>query len=133
MKEFLLDTHILIWAATETKKNSPKVNAILEDIENTIYVNLISFWEISLKYAKGSLNLGKHRPEDFPYYCIEMGFRLINLNENLSSSIYQLTADYHRDPFDRMLIWQAIQNNFTLITDDKYIKMYQSEGLKTLW
>ncbi len=50
-----------------------------------------------------------------------------------ANSYYKLDATYHRDPFDRMLIWQAISEKFTLITKDSTINLYKTAGLKTIW
>lgn len=59
-----------------------------------------------------------------------MGFEIESLSAGDSSTYYKLEASHHKDPFDRMLIWQAIRNNFTLITVDKDIKKYKSSGLQ---
>ena len=59
-----------------------------------------------------------------------MGFEIESLTAKDSSSYHQLKATYHKDPFDRMLIWQAISNNYTFISVDSNVKKYASEGLK---
>lgn len=73
------------------------------------------------------------KPTDLLFKCKEDGYLLIPLEHEDAASFCNLSAVYHKDPFDRMLIWQAIQNNYTLITNDDNIKSYKSEGLKTLW
>jgi PIN domain nuclease of toxin-antitoxin system len=69
-------------------------------------------------------------PEDLPGACQLMGFEIENLSAEDSSTYHQLKATWHRDPFDRMLIWQAIRNGYTLISNDDNVKKYVSEGLK---
>jgi PIN domain nuclease of toxin-antitoxin system len=130
---YLLDTHIALWYLISPEKISNKARSVLEDINNEIVLSAVCFWEISIKYQVKKLYLNTKTPQDIYLYFYNNQFTIIELTAKDTSSIHQLAADYHRDPFDRMLIWQAIQNNFILITDDECIKMYQSEGLKTLW
>ena len=129
---YLLDTHILLWSIFYSEKLSLKVNSILNNTDNEILVTSINFWEISMKFAKGNLDLGKYLPEDLIKITEDMGFELKNLSIEETSSLHNLSGEYHKDPFDRMLIWQAIHNNFTLISDDKFVNMYKANGLKVL-
>ncbi|MEO6285911.1 MAG: type II toxin-antitoxin system VapC family toxin [Dyadobacter sp.] len=130
--KYLLDTHALIWALTETGKLSKTVKNILVKSDDQVIVSTISFWEISLKYSLGKLDLGGLLPDQFPDACLDTGFEILNLEMDTSSTYHQLKA-HHKDPFDRMLIWQAISNRYTLISDDDNIKNYTSEGLKVVW
>lgn len=130
---YLLDTHSLVWSLLNPSLLSPHVKAILRDPKQDILVSVVSFWEISLKYALGKLHLEGLSPEDFVGAATDIGFKIIELDVNATSTFYQLRATYHRDPFDRMLIWQAIQLGYTLISKDDQIQKYQSEGLKVLW
>jgi PIN domain nuclease of toxin-antitoxin system len=127
---YLLDTHILVWAITDSKKLSKKVQDILIDPANTVFVSPLSFWEIALKFSIGKLQLNKMVPEDFISHSEQLGFRIKELSVEDTSTFYRLQGDYHKDPFDRMLIWQAIQNNYTLISDDKSVHLYAACGLK---
>jgi PIN domain nuclease of toxin-antitoxin system len=129
---YLLDTHILIWALTDPHKLDKNFRKILEDPGNTIYVSSLCFWEISLKHANGKLNLGKNLPEDFLTGSKKAGFTFKSLTEAETVGFYKLTDTHHKDPFDRMMIWQAICNNYTFITDDKQVKKYVSTGLRIL-
>ncbi len=65
-------------------------------------------------------------------YSLQTGFDIELLSSHDSSTYHQLTANYHKDPFDRMLIWQAISNDYTLISVDPNVKRYVSTGLKIL-
>lgn len=129
---FLLDTHYMLWAVTDTKKLSKTVKDIITDPGHRVVVSAISFWEISLKNAIGKLQITGFSPEDLPNACLAMGFEIGQLSAQESSTYHQLKATYHKDPFDRMLIWQAICNNYTLISADSSVKKYMSEGLKIL-
>lgn len=129
---YLLDTHYMIWSITDSKKLSNEVKEAITDPDNLILVSTISFWEVSLKSALGKLEITGFTPEELPDACREIGFDIITLSPEESSSYHKLKATYHKDPFDRMLIWQAIQNGYTLISIDKNVKKYISEGLK-IW
>lgn len=129
---YLLDTHYLIWAITDTRKLSKKVKEIITNPENQIVVSTISFWEISLKNSLGKMQLIGLSPENLPANCLQMGFDVIPLLAFESSTYHRLKATYHKDPFDRMLIWTAISNDYTFISSDANINLYISEGLKII-
>lgn len=131
--KYLLDTHTLIWLFTNEEKLSDKVKIILENPKNEIYVSAISFWEISLKNSIGKLELHGGDTTILLKQSEINGFKVIPLTAEVCSSFDKLTVFYHRDPFDRMLIWQAISEGFILISKDAIISLYKSEGLKTIW
>jgi len=126
---YLLDTHYLIWAIADSKKISKKIQSVLINPDNRVVVSTISFWEISLKSSLGKLTITGFSPDELPAACEQVGFEILSLTASDSSSFHLLKADYHKDPFDRMLIWQAIRNKFTLISTDDQINKYGSEGL----
>ena len=130
---YLLDSHTLIWSIMDQKRLSAKVRSILEDTDNRIRVSAVSFWEISLKYGLGKLNLQGVVPGQLPELTRKTGFELIELLPEEAATYHELEASWHRDPFDRMLIWQAIQNKLTIISKDIHIASYQSVGLKVIW
>jgi PIN domain nuclease of toxin-antitoxin system len=130
---YLLDTHALIWAIKERKKLSPLVIETLENADNSVFVSSITFWEIALKFSVGKLDLINIMPDDFPEESLKIGFQLISLSPNESASYHKLLLTNHKDPFDRMLIWQAIERNLILITKDNNLDQYKIAGLKTLW
>ncbi|TXT29561.1 MAG: hypothetical protein FD136_1840 [Chitinophagaceae bacterium] len=118
---YLLDTHYLLWTIADTKKISKKTKDIITNSENTIIISSISFWVIS------GLAI-----EDIPQICTQMGFYIEPLSHTDSITYHHLKPDYHKDPFDKMLIWQALCNNYTLVTNDEKIKQYKALGLKIL-
>jgi len=131
--KYLLDTHAMVWAITKTSKLSPSVRVILEDPNHQILVSPISFWEISLKYSLGKLELEGVLPEDLPGACAAMDFDFQPFDANVAGTFHYLKGNYHKDPFDRMLIWQAIYLKMPLISKDPVIGMYGSEGLVVVW
>ena len=129
---YLLDTHYVLWAVAESEKISKKVKYVLTNPDFRIIVSTISFWEVSLKSALGKLEISGFTPEQLPGACTDIGFEIKHLSHHDSSTYHKLKATYHKDPFDRMLIWQAIQNDYIFITADHQAKKYISEGLKIL-
>ncbi len=130
---YLLDTHSLVWSALTPNKLSPKVKSVLQDAKQDVLVSVVSFWELSLKYALGKLQLEGLSPEDFVGAAADTGFKVIELDIKATSTFHKLSATHHRDPFDRMLIWQSLLSDYTLISKDELVKKYESEGLKVLW
>jgi len=63
-------------------------------------------------------------PEDISEICTRIGFEIIELSVTDNSSYHQLKAFHHKDPYDRMLIWQAIRNGYTLISADEQVNKY---------
>lgn len=129
---YLLDTHYLLWSITDPKKISKPIQDIITNPKNKIVVSTICFWEVSLKNSIGKLEIIGFKPENLPEICAQLGFDIECLSAHDSSTYHMLTATHHKDPFDRMLIWQAIQSNYTLISSDNNVKKYISAGLKVL-
>jgi PIN domain nuclease of toxin-antitoxin system len=131
--KYLLDTHSFLWAVMQPSKLSRKARAIIADASNDIWVSAISFWEISLKYSLGKLDLSGVAPENFPDQAERIGLSILELTAEESSSYHQLPKGTHKDPFDRMLVWQAIKNDLTLISKDRELRDYTEQGLGLLW
>jgi len=131
--KLLLDSHTFLWALMAPEKLSKKARTALEFPGNETFVSSISFWELSLKYSLGKLHLEGTTPENLPTAAEKSGFSLLTLDPEIAATFHQLPHIEHRDPFDRMLIWQAIQSELTLITKDSAIKPYTELGLKVLW
>jgi len=126
---FLLDTQHLLWLFIEPEKiTKPRVNLLLDE-KNNIYFSQVSLWEISIKYKLRKLKLGGGTPEDF-YHVVENSFLHCLLLENtVLISSYQLPL-LHKDPFDRLLIWQSICNDLSFISSDRSIGDYIKYNLK---
>jgi PIN domain nuclease of toxin-antitoxin system len=129
----LLDTHSFLWSAFEPGKLSRTACQSLTDIENTVYVSAVTFWEISLKLALGKLSLRNTTPEQLPAAATRMGFVLLPLTSEEASTFHRLPRREHKDPFDRMLVWQAIQRNLVLVSVDSGLNDYGAQGLTLLW
>ena len=130
--KYLVDTHILLWAFINPEKLSSKVTQILTDENNAIYYSPINLLEISIKHSLKKLDLKGISPEDF-YIEIDNSFFICKeiSNEDLITS-YKLPK-YHKDPFDRFLIWEAIRNDFVFLSVDKKMELYIKKGLKVIF
>lgn len=126
----LIDTHVLLWALFEPHKLGQSCQQALEEKNNEILVSTISLWEISLKYSLGKLELKGVVPEDLPPVIEKSGFDMIVLNEQEASSFHRLPRMEHHDPFDRMLIWQAIGRNLLFMSHDGSFQDYKKFGLR---
>lgn len=131
---YLIDTHVLLWAIRGIDKLSDKAEKILGNPENDIIVSSVNFWEISIKHRTGKLDISPKTPDELPIACNLLGFKFINLSVETAANFYQLPEkENHRDPFDRMLIWQAIKLNIPIISKDDKFEQYTSDGLKVVW
>ena len=129
----LLDTHTFLWAAMSPQRLSQDAQAIILEVANDIYVSVVTFWEVSLKFALGKIDLRGITPEDLPDAATQMGFVLLTLTPQDASTFHQLPRFQHKDPFDRMLAWQAIRQNLTLVSKDSALQQYQTHGLRVVW
>jgi PIN domain nuclease of toxin-antitoxin system len=129
----LLDTHAFLWSVFSPEKLSRKAKSAITNPAIEIHLSTISFWEISLKFALGKLELSGCTPETLVATAREMGLTVISPGSEEAASFHHLPRSTHRDPFDRMLIWQAMQRDLVLISKDSAIPAYQDLGLKTLW
>jgi PIN domain nuclease of toxin-antitoxin system len=129
----LLDTHAMLWAIMEPEKLSATAKSLVQDPQNRIVVSAVNFWEVSLKFGLGKIQLQGVSPEDLPEVCRSTGFYILPLDADTCASYHQLSAPHHRDPFDRILIWTAITQQMTLISKDTSMHLYRSAGLKAVW
>jgi PIN domain nuclease of toxin-antitoxin system len=130
---YIDDTHSFLWSIFESNRLSEPVRSILSNSENNIYVSSATFWEISLKFSLGKLELENYTPEKLPALAKKMGFITLAIEPEEAASFYCLPKTAHKDPFDRMLIWQAISKNLVLLSKDSQFEHYSQYGLKTLW
>lgn len=129
----LLDTHAFLWAAFAPAKLSRKARATIADGSVGVWLSPVSLWEISLKFALGKLELKGCVPEDLVAVAADMGLAVLPADALEMASFHRLPRLPHKDPFDRMLVWQAIRRDLTLISKDGALPDYRALGLKTLW
>ena len=115
----LLDTHIFLWSINDDPKLSKKGRSIIMDAEET-YVSSASIWEAVIKIKFGKLNIPI---EKLAKSIKESGFLELPITTDHTVAIASL-PDYHRDPFDRILIAQALCEPLRLVTADKLLTQY---------
>ena len=117
---YLLDTHTLLWWLSENLLLSTQAKKIISTPQNLIFVSAVSAWEISIKKAIGKLEA----PDDLEQAIAYNNFTPLEITIRDGILAGQL-PNHHNDPFDRMLIAQAMNNNLTIITKDSQILQYQ--------
>jgi len=120
----LLDTHIFLWFISGDSQLSAEVREAIRNPNNDIYLSAVSVWEAIVKYQLGKLPLPKHPAIYLPEQRVLHQISSLDLDEK---SVAQLAIlpPLHRDPFDRMLICQALQNSLTIATVDPAIRAYE--------
>ena len=129
----LLDTHAFLWTVSQSKKLPQKARRAIEDPDNLIFVSTVTFWEIAIKFRKGRLDLDGMQPVDFVDKAAAMKIEVIHLEAEEAATVNNLIEDTHFDPFDRMLIWQAIYRDLILVSRDPEFKRFEPDGLKLIW
>lgn len=124
--KYLLDTHILVWWVKHDRKLKPQIRSLVENPQNHIFVSVVNAWEITIKQKKGKLHLKTTLENTFN----EPGFELIPITFDHVLNLHQLPL-HHKDPFDRMLVAQAISEKLTLITHDQKLKKYKVNVILT--
>ena len=130
---FLIDTHTFLWYLMKPENLSASARKLISDSTNEIHISYVSFWELSLKYSLGKLELYDIKPEDFPKLSVRFDLKRIAISENDVTTFHQLLPALHKDPFDRMIAWQAITRNLTLLSKDHRLKVYEAVGLRIAW
>ena len=124
--KYLLDTHTLLWGLYNSSDLSHEVIKILSN--ETCFISIASLWEMAIKSSLGKLNLSQPIPVIYST-CKEYGIEMIPVKPEHCQTVISLPF-IHKDPFDRMIIAQAKEENLTILTKDTYIPMY---GVNTLW
>jgi PIN domain nuclease of toxin-antitoxin system len=121
--KILLDTHIFLWFISADSRLSTDVRDIIRDLDNEIYLSVVSVWESIVKYQLGKLLLPEPPETYLPKQRELHQISSLTLDE---SSIAQLAKipPLHRDPFDRMLICQALQYDLTIATVNAAVQAY---------
>jgi len=121
--KLLLDTHIFLWYISGDKQLPEKFKKEIRLQENEVYLSAVSLWEIIVKYQLGKLSL-PHSPEIYiPEQREKHRISSMIITEQDISELLNLPP-IHRDPFDRMLICQALSQDLTIVTVDGYISQY---------
>ncbi|MCU0930597.1 MAG: type II toxin-antitoxin system VapC family toxin [Serpentinimonas sp.] len=118
----LLDTHVALWAITDHPKLSAPARALIEEPRNTVWVSAASVWEIAIKHAlgRGDMPVSAH---DALGYFRASGYRMLAIEPEHAAAVSRLPA-HHQDPFDRLLVAQALHEPMRLLTHDPVVALY---------
>jgi PIN domain nuclease of toxin-antitoxin system len=117
---YLLDTHTLLWWLEDNPVLSTKAKKIISNPNNLVFVSPVNSWEITIKKALGKLIA----PDNLEQVILKSGFDVLPINITHTIFIENL-PNHHEDPFDRLLIAQAMTEKLTIITRDSKIAQYQ--------
>lgn len=118
---FLLDTHALYWLMFDNNKLAKSARHLLSDPPEEVFVSKVSLWEFSIKSGLGKLELPKNFFLTFDPQS--KGASLLSISSRHLET-YRTLPLHHRDPFDRMLVAQAVTEGLTIITRDPDIRRY---------
>ena len=116
----LLDTHILLWWLADDERLSKSASATITDPMTEVYVSVVSLWEMAIKVGKGKLRADL---EEIAEQIALTDFRMLAVEAHHVRAYARLPA-LHRDPFDRMLVAQAITEPLRLLTHDRHLSPY---------
>jgi PIN domain nuclease of toxin-antitoxin system len=120
--KLLLDTHLLLWIANDDPKLPTEARIVVEDPEVTLYFSVVSIWEIVIKNALGR-NDFKVDARVLRRELIDAGYQELEVKGQHALEVEQLPPIHH-DPFDRLLIAQAISEGIFLMTHDNVVAQY---------
>jgi len=120
--KLLLDTHTLIWYAEGINKLSTKARVELENSDNIKFVSVVSLWEIVVKANSNKIEF-KQTFKEVNRFLINNNINLLSIDISHLNTLLNL-PHHHKDPFDRLLIAQAITENLSIISADRYFKSY---------
>ncbi|OGP21072.1 MAG: twitching motility protein PilT [Deltaproteobacteria bacterium GWA2_57_13] len=125
----LLDTSAFLWIITDAPELSARARDLFVDPGNDVYLSSVSAWEIAVKYALGRLPLPEPPDRFVPSQRQEHGIEPLPLDEEAALHLARLPL-LHKDPFDRMLVCQAMVHGLVVLTSDKLVYQYP---VRTMW
>jgi PIN domain nuclease of toxin-antitoxin system len=125
----LLDTHTFMWAVLAPERLSGRARDALEDLDNTVWASAVNAWEIAIKRRLGKLALPSDGPERLRVAIDASAFKPLSVTVEHAFAVYDLER-HHGDPFDRILIAQALVEGMTLVSHDRQFRRY---GVDLLW
>lgn len=117
--KLLLDTHIVVWWGDGSPRLAPAIRAAVTDPANEVFVSAVCWWELAIKASKGHLAI----PPGLRQRLRQDGFRDLPITAEHALGVTRLPA-LHRDPFDRLLVAQALAEGLVLVTHDEIVQRY---------
>ena len=126
---FLLDTHGLIWFLTGDAQLSIRARSLIEDDKNRIFISIASLWEMAIKFSIGKLNIGQSFETLFPAQLESNNIEILEISVDHLKVVCKLPF-HHRDPFDRLIIAQALAEKWSVISADA---VFDSYAVSRIW
>lgn len=127
-QRLLLDTRLLLWAALFPERLPEKAGRLMNDATNMLYFSTVSIWEISIKLSRPRKDLAID-VQEWRAGMLDNGYQELGINSLHAMDVRNL-PDLHKDPFDRLLLAQAMRENLTLVTADELLASYPGPILK---
>ena len=127
-QRLLLDTHLLLWAALFPERLPKKASRLMNELGNTLYFSTVSIWEISIKLTRPREDM-EIDVRQWRSGLLDNGYQELTINSLHAMSVRDL-PDIHKDPFDRLLLAQAMREDLTLVTADEILASYPGPILK---
>lgn len=127
--KLLLDTCAFLWLQTDSSHLSAAARAKILDPANEVYLSAVSVWEIARKYAQHKISLPSHPSTLIPAVRNDSGIESLPLTEADALAAEKLQL-FHKDPFDRMLIAQALMGGLAIVTSDRAFEPYP---VRVIW
>jgi PIN domain nuclease of toxin-antitoxin system len=125
----LLDAHVLLWYALDADELPLYLKERLEDSATRVIVSVASQWELMIKAMSGKLTLPDVPERFLTEFPKDAGFRVLDVQPRHVAALAEL-PEIHADPFDRMLVAQALVEDLDLVTDDEVVRRYP---VRTMW
>lgn len=125
----LLDTHIFLWLISGDKRMPYAMQEVIRSPDNQVYLSVVSLWESLVKYQLGKLSFPQPPESYLPVQRERHRINSLPLDEPSVGQLANL-APLHRDPFDRMLICQALEHDMIIVTVDDAIRAYPARTLR---
>lgn len=119
----LIDSHTLIWCYQTDARMNPTGRALIDDPANPVVVSTASHWEIAIKISTGKLKLAEPFPDFVQHAIIDNGFAILPIEPRHTAELIALPY-HHRDPFDRMIVAQAIVEQMPIVSIDPILDSY---------
>lgn len=124
----LLDTHVALWAITDSPKLPPAARTLILSPKSAVWVSVASLWEIAIKHSLGRGDMPVSG-QDAVRYFRDSGYRLLPVDAEHALAVETLPA-HHQDPFDRMLVAQALVEPMRLMTRDPQVARYSDSIIR---
>lgn len=124
----LLDTHVALWAITDSPKLPSHARTLIQAPTSIVWVSVASVWEIAIKHALGRGDMPVSSQEAIDYFR-ESGYRFLAIEAEHAAAVEALPA-HHQDPFDRLLVAQALVEPMRLMTHDPLVSRYNDTIIK---